>query len=505
MGHGRRARQITKELSYLAQQELRRSIRRQLDDIDDETQQGTAERAQAVRQTLEGLGPFYIKVGQILSTRPDFVSPSMVGELQKLHDQVTVAPFADFEPVLKADLGIHWSSCFKEIDTDNPLGAASLAQVYRAVLSDGTLAAVKIQRPGVRNVVEADMALLRRLARFAGRRAPRFNAVVDIDAMLKVIFDAMRPELDFSLEAAHMRTALTLVADFQHITVPKVFSATSRVLVQSLAPGCSIRDADPAAFCLEERTGIGRELLAFMYRGYFTDRFFHADPHPGNVFVHPGQPAHLIDWGMVGRIDRPLSQSVLRVLLCLAQNDGTGVAKAWVEMGHATAWAQLADFRDDMAALVPQVVTASLEELDFGVTLGSVLTYSTRRGIKTSPMVSVLAKSFANIEGSIRHLSPELSIIDVFQEELRSIIFRLVAEHLSGPQAARSLLEALTVGSQVPQQLRSIITGVADRELSLDINQGPTQNGLHSGPGNTGRKALLAAGALLLWHRTRTR
>ncbi|GAA2939581.1 ABC1 kinase family protein [Streptomyces enissocaesilis] len=458
-----------------------------------------------MREALEGLGPFYIKIGQILSTRPDFVPPSMVGELQKLHDQVTLSPFTDFEPVLAAELGAHWTSQFKEIDTDIPLGAASLAQVYRADLTDGTPVAVKIQRPGVREVVEADMALLRRLARFAGRRAPKFNAVIDIDAMLKVVFDAMRPELDFVLEAGHMKTAAAHSAGFKHVTVPQVITATPRVLIQSLAPGCSIRDADPAAFSAQERADIGRELLAFMYWGYFTKRFFHADPHPGNIFVHPGSPAHLIDWGMVGRIDRPLSQSIMRILMCLAQNDGAGVAKAWVEMGHPTAWAQLADFEGDMAALVPQIATASLEELDFGVTLTAVLECSTRRGIKTSPMVSILGKSFANIEGSIRHLCPELSIIDVFEEELRPLVFHLASEHLSGPQAARTLLEAMSTGGQMPQQIRQIVTSLADRELSINVNRGPTKKGLFAGGGNTGRNALLATGALLWWHHTRTR
>ncbi|MGW5531878.1 ABC1 kinase family protein [Streptomyces xanthochromogenes] len=500
MDQSRRAHQIAQVLWGLAYQEVGRSLRCRTEDA--AADEGRLRRARTLADALESLGPFYIKIGQILSTRPDVVPAATATELQKLHDQVSCGPFVDFEPVLTAELGSRWPSLFRDIDTGTPLGSASLAQVYGAELADGTPVAVKIQRPGVRDVVEADMALLRRIARFAGKRAPKFNAVIDIDAMLKVIFDAMRPELDFCLEAENMRTAAAHTQDFKHITVPRALTATPRVLIQSLAPGCSIRDADPAAFTTQERTDLGHDLLSFMYRGYFIRQFFHADPHPGNIFVHPGHPACLIDWGMVGRLDRPLSHSVLRVLMCLAQNDGAGVAKAWVEMGHPTPWAQLADFEGDMAALVPQIATASLGELDFGLTLTSVLERSTRRDIKTSPMVSILGKSFANIEGSIRHLCPELSLIDVFQDELPSIIFHLASEHLSAPQAARTLLELMSAGGQMPQQIRGIITALADRELSVNVNQGPTKTDMFCGS-RARRSALLTVGALLWWHRSR--
>ena len=310
----------------------------------------------------------------------------------------------------------------------------------------------------------------------------------------------MRPELDFVIEAGNMKTARESVADFKHVTVPDALSATPRVLIQTLAPGCSIREANPADFTPQERMDIGADLLAFMYRGYFIEHFFHADPHPGNIFVHPGSPAHLIDWGMVGRIDRPLSQNIVRVLLCLAQNDGAGVARAWVEMGHATPWSHVANFGDDMAALVPQVTSRSLEELSFGLTLGSVLECSTRRGIKTSPMVSILGKSFANIEGSIRHLCPELAVIDVFEDQLRTIVFHIAADFLSETQAARTLLEAIAGSGQVPQQARSIVRDLANRDLSISVNQGAMKRaGLNSLIGNRKSEVLAVAGALLAW------
>ncbi|WP_245685299.1 ABC1 kinase family protein [Streptomyces yerevanensis] len=461
-------------------------------------------RARSVRQALESLGPFYIKVGQMLATRPDFVPPAMISEFEKLHDQVSPTPFATFEPVLVEELGPGWRQRFRDIDTTQPLGTASLAQVYRGVLPDGEQVAVKIQRPGVRDVMAEDMALLHRVSRFTAKRMPRFNDVIDIEAMLAVVFDAMRPELDFVLEARNMERAREVAREFEHIAVPRVVDATPRVLVQSLAPGCPIREADRDAFSVRERQDIGRDLLAFMYRGYFIDRVFHADPHPGNIFVHPGEKATIIDWGMVGRIDRPMSNSILLLMLNLAMNDGAGTARAWIDMGSCTAWTQAAAFADDMAALVPKIATASLEELDFGVTLTAVLQHSTRRGIRTSPMVSILGKSFANIEGSIRHLCPELSLVDVFSEELSGIVTGLLRESFSAEQVMRTALEVVAGGASASQQLRGLTRDLTNRDLAMRVSMdegAPAggRTGFHLGP----KEMALALGALALGSRRR--
>lgn len=423
----------------------------------DEQEQRKVERAQSVRRAFEQLGPFYIKVGQILSTRPDIVPDYVIPELEKLHDNASVLPFSELEPVLRAELGVNWTEQLGVIDTQKPLGAASLAQVYRATLPGGRPAVVKIQRPGVREVVTQDMAILRRTARVTGRMTPRFASVIDVEAMLEVLFDAMRPELDFTNEARNMKRGAQLAESFEYLAVPDVVLATPRVLVQSLAPGRSIRHADHDAFSDDERTGIGRDLLAFMFRGFFTDRFFHADLHPGNVFAAPGEKATLIDWGMVGRTDRRTGMLLMLVLLSLAQNDGHGLAKAWVEMGHATPWAQLGAFASDMAVLAPQIADSSLEELNFGVTLTRVLTCSTKRGIRTNPTVGVLGKAFANVEGSVRYLAPELSLIEVFKGEMRQVMLSLAAETFSKEQLARTVLEMMLGLGSATEKMNAMV------------------------------------------------
>ncbi|MEV4255877.1 AarF/UbiB family protein [Spirillospora sp. NPDC049652] len=457
---------VTKVLAELLGAEVTRAARR--------TPQGNGEppgRPRAIRLALERLGPFYVKVGQMLSTRPDLVSPETRAELALLHDQVSAAPFTVFEPVLAHELGEGWERHFDHVDRTRPLGSASLAQAYRVVLRGGEPAVLKIQRPDIRAQVLADMALMRRAARLVARAFPDFNAVIDVESSLNVIFEAMEAELDMTVEAANMDRARGLVRRFEYLDAPDVVHARPQVIVQSLAPGRSVRDVDTGSLTEKERLGIGRDLLAFMYRGYFVDRFFHADPHPGNIFVAPGRRAHLIDWGMVGRIDRRMSMTLVQVLLSLAHNDGPGVARAWVELGRATPWADIPGFAGDMALLVPKIATASLDDLDFGVTLTSVLKYSTRRGIQTSPVVSLLGKSFSNIEGSVRHLAPELALTEVFEEQLRDILLHLAGESASQIQAARTALDLMIGQTLAPEQLRGLIRDAANRDLTIRVGQ----------------------------------
>ncbi|WP_117208571.1 ABC1 kinase family protein [Allorhizocola rhizosphaerae] len=459
-----------------------------------------ARRAEAARMALERLGPFWVKVGQIMSTRSDFVPLHMRKEFEKLHDEVGVAPFSIFEPQLEAELGQGWRRMFREVHTAEPLGSASLAQVYRVVLANGQHGVLKLQRPDIREMVLADMRLFRRGARVVRRCAPRFNAVIDIEAMLNVVFEAMEAELDFTVEAANMEQGRRLAERFESISVPQVYLATPKVLVQSQAPGCSIRDVGKGGLPDDQRLAIGRDLLRFMYHGYYLERMFHADPHPGNIFVQKGEQATLIDWGLVGRVDRPTSRDALRILMHVAGNDGSGAARAWLELGRATPWADIAGFCGDIAALVPKLTDASLDQLNFGVTLTSVMKCSARRGIKTSPMISLLARSFSTLEGSIRCIAPELTVTEVLREDICDIMCHLVGETISHTKAASDVLEAIAIAHSAPEQLRSIVRDVANRDLSIQISRAPP-----SVPGAMAPVLPLAAGlglvALILHHR----
>ncbi|MFJ2955628.1 ABC1 kinase family protein [Streptomyces sp. NPDC087270] len=454
-----RLRTVTGVLGALLVNETRKATREHPD--------AERRRAVAVRDALEQLGPFYIKLGQMMATRPDLARPALAAELEHLHDKVEALPFYLLEPVLEQDLGPDWKLRFDDLDTVTPLGTASIAQVHRATLSDGRPAVVKIQRPGIRDSVAADMALMRRAARLLGRAAPRFSAVMDLDAMLGSLFDAMEPELDFTGEAANMDRARDAIGSYRTLRVPEVLHATPRVLVQSLADGESIRHVDRDAIPARRREEICKDLLRFMYRGYFVDRFFHADPHPGNVFVSTDGRATLIDWGMVGRIDKRTSMHLALVLMAMARNDGYSLANAWTAMGHATPWADLTGFASDMAALTPRLSGASLDQLNFGGALTSVLEKASRRGIASAPSTSLLGKSFGNLEGSVRHLYPGIVVGEVFKTEVNGILRHMLAEYASPQQLAANLTELLLGSTAALEQWRAVANDGANRDLTV--------------------------------------
>jgi ubiquinone biosynthesis protein len=440
-------------------------------------------RARKARLIMERLGPFHIKVGQILATRPDFVSEVMMEELAVLQQDVTVEPFPLFEDVLREELNGDWRRFFRSIDCETPVGSASLAQAYKAVLRSGEPVVVKVQRPGIRATIYQDMASLRRIVHLAARvMPPRVDAVVDIGTTLGVMFDAMKAELDFRVEARTMDEARRAAVNFRHISVPEVIIATPRIIVQSLAPGTNIRDARLEDFSSRQRLAIGRDLLAFMYHGYFIEKMFHADPHPGNIFVDPDHGATIIDWGMVGRLDRTLSTMGMLTMLSIAQNDARGVAHGWIQMGHATQWADIPGFTDDMIRLLPQARTKSLDELNYGTVLMTTVRDAAKRGIRTSPMIGLFGKSFCNIEGSVRYLAPELSVVKVFREVVVDVLVEHARELVSMEQTGKFALDAMLGAMTGADQGRGLLRDISNRDLAIKV--GVTHHS--SGPGAQG-------------------
>ncbi|GAA4815751.1 ABC1 kinase family protein [Streptomyces ziwulingensis] len=503
---GARVRFLGTVLGELAEQEVRQRLDRLAGKQYEFAESGPS-RAARVRASLESLGPFYIKIGQLLSTRPDLVPADVAEELERLHDRTEPLPFARMEPVLRAELGSDWAAEFKEFDAVEPLGSASIAQVYRARLTGGREVVVKVQRPGIKGTVDDDMRIARFAARVFARRAPLLDDSLGVESLLGAVLDAMSTELDFTAEARTMELARKAATGYERIRVPDVVLATPRVLIQSLAPGTSIRDADPDAFDDDERSAIGRELFDFMCKGYFLDRVFHADPHPGNIFVQPGGPVTIIDWGMAGRVDRRLSMSLLLVMIGLAQNDSHVVAQSWSEMCRGTQHADIAAFRQDMALLVPQVFFSSLNQLDFGAKLTKVLLLSSRRGIQVNPLVSIVGRSFANLEGSVRHLAPDLSVVETFTECMPGLVAGCARELASSTEIARLAMSLVAGSGLALSDARSVLGRLADGELTVQVDQVQRRVSLFGERADARvRKVLhtaLAATALRCWLRSR--
>jgi ubiquinone biosynthesis protein len=464
-------------------------------------------RAQALRQTLEQLGPLYIKVGQVLSTRPDIVSQAVIDALQDLHEQVMLRPFSEFEPVLEANLGSDWRSGFREVDTAQPLGAASIAQVYRAVREDGTELAIKIQRPGVAAAARLDMEILAQAVKLVMKLTPQVAEIFQPEAMLEVIFSAMRPEIDFTIEARNMEEFRDLLKNNAHLQVPDVIRVTREVLVMSKAPGTSIRECRLEDFTQSEREEIGRAIATMVFRGFMVDGVFHGDPHPGNVFVAPGEPATIIDFGIIGRIDRRMSLGYTRFMLAMALNDGEAAGRAAVEMATLTSRSDVAGFLGDMQRYIPTMAKMSLNDMEFGNNFNQFLTFYSKRGIAVNPAVALFGKASANMEGSLRRIAPELAPFDVFRDTMGAILRDQAKQMHSGGELLRIANESLMAGHAIPEQLRYLANSIVNGQYVLRIRDDAliAHEAREDARSRAMRRTLWGIAALALWldHRRR--
>jgi ubiquinone biosynthesis protein len=427
------------------------------------------QRAMVLRQALERLGPLYIKVGQLLSTRPDLLSQVTIDALQDLHEEVGVRPFSEFVPVLEASLGRDWQYKFKSIDTDHPIGAASIAQVYRAVQPDGEEVAIKIQRPGVAASTRLDMEILAKAVKLVCKRAPAINEIFQPEAMLETVFSAMRPEIDFTIEADNIEEFADLLVGYKHLEVPFVIRATNEVLVMSLAPGTSIRACNLDDFSREEREDVGRDIINMLFRGFLVDGIFHGDPHPGNIFVAPGQPATVLDFGIIGRIDRQTSLGYTRFMMAMAMNDGVAAGRAGVELGSLTSRSDVAGLLSDMQRYIPTVANQTLERSEFGNSFNQVLGYYTKRGIAVNPGIALFGKATANMEGSLRRFAPELDTFDVFRDTMGSVLRDQAKKLQEGSEVLRVANEAYTAARSLPEQLRYLSNAIVNGQFVMRV------------------------------------
>lgn len=458
-------------------------------------------RAVALRETLERLGPLYIKVGQVLSTRPDIVSQAVIDALQDLHEDVMVRPFSEFEPVLRRSMGEGWRYQFSHIDTEQPLGAASIAQVYAATTRTGKDVVIKVQRPGVAAATRLDMEILAQATKLAMKRAPRIAEIFQPDAMLEVVFSAMRPEINFVIEAENIEEFRDCMDRYDHLTVPDVIDVTKEVLVMSRAPGVSIRECQPEEFKREEREAIGRELCEMLFRGFMVDGLFHADPHPGNIFVAPGEKATVIDFGMIGRIDRRMALGYTRMMMAMALNDGELAGRAAVELGTLTSRADLPGFLSDMQRAIPGLTGQSLQNMEFGNNFNQFLVFCSRRGIATNPAVALFGKASANLEGSLRRLTPEMSPFDVFRDIAGGIVRDQGLQMVSQEELLRVANEAFSASNAVPEQIRFLAKQIVNGQYVLRTRS--DSQALHDDREDTRaramRRTLIGIAAAALW------
>jgi len=425
-----------------------------------------------VRRALEELGPTFVKLGQILATRVDLFSPEWTTEFSKLQDAAPALPYADIHAQLTEDFGEAPENIFPRLET-SPLAAASLAQVHRAWLADGTPVVLKVRRPGIRPVVEADLHLLARLAEIIEADAPDLRRYRPRE-VVRQFTRSLRREMDFSAEGRNAERIAARFADRPEIVLPRVHWqwTSERVNVQDCIEGIPGRN-----LAAVDATGLDRKLLASrganaVLKMILEDGFFHADPHPGNLFYLPGNRIAFIDFGMVGRLTEERRYQVARLLHGLVRHEAAVVADILAEWSGGME-GDSAPLQDEIDAFVDQYHGVPLKALDFSAMLSELITILRDHELALPPDLALLVKTFITLEGLGRQLDPEFDMASEATPFLERVLIAHAAPVALARRSWRTLTSALDLIAGLPQDLRQLLRASRKGKLRVQVDVVP--------------------------------
>jgi ubiquinone biosynthesis protein len=426
------------------------------------------ERPQRVRRVFEVLGPTFVKVGQILATRPDLFGPEWITEFEKLQWQAPPLDFAELRPQIEEDLGAPLEELFAEVDT-TPLAAASLAQVHRATLKDGTSVVLKIQRPEIRPIIESDMRLIAHLASLAEKHVPEL-AAYHPQQVVQHLGKSLQNELNFVTEGHNADQVAANFEDNDRIVIPKVYWEWTkpRIIVQEFVdgiPGVNLHAIDAAGM---DRTRIAQAGARAVLKMIMVDGLFHADPHPGNFFILPGERIAFIDFGMVGRVSEIRRRQIMTLLQALLDHDAEGLSTILLE------WSGRAgDDPGELSGAVEEFLSTyagkSMALRDLSAMVGDLLTLVRDNKLTMPPDQAMLLKVFVSLEGAFKKLDPGFDIMGTIQPILHETIIDEVSPQALGKRGLKILTQYLELFADLPKEIRRGIYATKTGHLKLRV------------------------------------
>lgn len=424
-----------------------------------------------LRLVAEDLGPTFVKLGQIMSQRPDLLPKELILELRKLQDQVGPEEIGDIRRTIHKALGKPVEEIFSEF-SEKPLASASLAQVHRArLLESGQAVAVKVRRPGVAEVIEADLALLADLARTLHERVEGLRPY-NLPGLVQEISQHLRLELDFNKEARNMISARSRRDDEKLIIIPEPhLDLTKRsVLVMDMVEGCRIEDA-----CLNEKQGklLAQDLGDALLDQILKQGFFHADPHPGNVIlvVQPDQKPRmaLVDWGLVGHLTAEMRYLVGDILAAIVEKDAKRMVSGLIKMGAAPAGTDEAALVDGVEQLLELVHSKPLNEIDLGSLILEVMELMREHRLQAQVEFALLHKALLELDGLMRELDPEINPVAVAQPYVRSLWMERYRPDVILRTLRHNLADGMDLIKDLPRRLDRLLGMLEKGELGLEF------------------------------------
>ncbi|MFN8389913.1 MAG: AarF/UbiB family protein [Bdellovibrionota bacterium] len=426
---------------------------------------------ESLANDLEQMGPVFIKLGQLLSTRADIVPPVYLDALSRLQDDIEPISSDMVVALIEEELGARISKLFSSFETV-PLAAASLGQVHKASLRDGRPVAVKVQRPGVRNRIADDLEVLAEIVTFLHEHsdtARRFEFRSILDELQR----SLARETDYNQEAQNLLLLRENLQEFKRIVVPEPVPdyTTSRVLTMEYIEGRKLTSVPPVEWTEVDRSGLADELFHAYLKQLVIDGFFHADPHPGNVSLTTDHRIALIDLGMVARINEPLQESLVKLLLAISEGRGADAAEVAGKMAEFPREGfNKTEFDRRISDLVLEHETMVLGKLEMGRVIMKIRRVAADCGVKINPALNMLGKALLNLDKVGQTLAPSFDPNQSVRKHASELLRRRLKKGLALGSMYHSLLEMNELMQRLPSKLHKIVDTLAENEIRVRVD-----------------------------------
>lgn len=439
--------------------------------LKEDEQPMAAVEAEDLAADLERLGPTFVKLGQVLSTRADILPPAYIEALGRLQDRVEPFAFEDVLTIIASELEMPVSRAFRELDPV-PVGSASLGQVHVGILPDGREVAVKVQRPGVRSVIMNDLEVLEEVASFLdghSEAARRYQ----LSKMVAEFRRTLLNELDYEREARNLEQLHDNLKDFRRLVVPRPIAdrCTSRVLTMEYVRGTKITEVPVTPRMRVNAHRLVDDAFRAYLKQIFVDAFFHADPHPGNVLLTDDNRLALIDLGMVGHLRPRMQEHLLRFLLAVADGNGDNAATLAIRIGRPDDDVDEPSFRHRMTELVARQQT-DLVELDVGRTIMEICYVAGSHGITVPAELTMLGKLLLHLDQVARVMCPAFNPADAVKRHALWLLEQRLTKQATLGNAISLALEVKELAERMPQRINRILDILAQHHLTVRIDVG---------------------------------
>ncbi|MGI1660051.1 MAG: ABC1 kinase family protein [Desulfitobacterium sp.] len=454
---------ILEEMGLINLISFSRRILRKEEEVDSRT------LGQRLRNALEELGPTYIKIGQIASTRPDLIPEYLIRELEKLQDQVPPFSFVDVTQIVREELGGAPQEIFRHFE-ERPLAAASIGQVHYAVLKTGEKVAVKVQRPLINDTIETDLEILSDLAALAERRMD-WAAFYHVRDMVEEFAASLRNELDYEIEGSNAERISRQFVEDSSIYIPRVHKeySSKRVLTLEYIQGVKLSQFQDLAELGYDRKVLAENLIKAMFKQILIEGFFHGDPHPGNIFVLPGQVIALIDFGMIGRLSPDMKDHFASLVIGMMRRKTEDMIEAVFAMGIVPEDIDRKILFRDVDLLREKYLDVPLSEVHLGTAVNDLFRVAFKHRIIIPTDLVLLGKSLLSLEGIVEQLDTEISIIDIAEPFGEQLFFERLNPRFIAEKSYKHVKEYLELMLDLPKQARGLFNSIQRGKIRVEI------------------------------------